>query len=97
MRSAAWLNSRMLTGLVTRDDRVGRGLQDAAHPQLRDPQRVLGTAAGVDVVHAQDDPAHLGIVEAVRDRALEPQVLAVGRAQAELDGRRLVRVPGDAE
>ncbi len=84
-------------GVVVRDDRVGRGLEDAAHAQLRHAQRVLGPAPGVDVVHAHHDAAHVGIVEPVRDRALEPLVLAVGTPEPKLDRRHDRRVVGDGE
>ena len=84
-------------GVVARDDRVRGRLQDAPHPQLRHAQRFFGPAVGVDVVHAQHDTADIGVVEAVRDGALEPLVAAVGTAQAQLDGRRIRRIVGDGE
>ncbi len=81
--------------VVTRDDRVGSGFEDAAHAQLRHAQRVFGSPARIDVVHAQHQAADLGIMEAIRDRALEPPVIAVGAQQAQLDHRRDRRVSCD--
>ena len=78
MCSAARLKLWTMPVGVDRDDRVGRGLDDAPVAFLRHAQRGFRRAPVGDVAQADDEAANRRIGELVAAAGLEPAIGAVG-------------------
>ena len=70
-------------------------LEGRKEPFMSFPERFVGLLAFGDVVEIAHNPAHLGVVEVVRDGGLEPPPGSIPMAQPEIGMHSVAPGPGD--